>query len=67
MLYITIVAKTLLHLTILYLFFNKIQENQLIKLYYLYLFHISRFNKSRKRDMIEVSRIISRLRERGMD
>ncbi|EDZ49391.1 hypothetical protein BCAH1134_C0404 (plasmid) [Bacillus cereus AH1134] len=34
MLYITIVAKSTVHLTISYLFFNKIQKKQLIKTSY---------------------------------
>ncbi len=37
MLYITIVAKSPLYLTILYLFFNKIQKNKLINASYIYL------------------------------
>ncbi|TKH80527.1 hypothetical protein FC686_08595 [Bacillus cereus] len=64
MLYITIVAKSPLHLTILYLFFNKIQKKQLIEVSYLYLNHNSRFNNSRRRDIV---RIVSRLRERRMN
>ncbi|ARO21692.1 hypothetical protein CEP21_00875 (plasmid) [Bacillus anthracis] len=64
MLYISIIAKSPLYLTIIYLFFNKIQKKQLIKATYLYLNHNSRFNNSRRRDIVEVSRIMSRLRER---
>ncbi len=67
MLYISIVAKSSLYLTIIYLFFNKIQKKQLIKATYLYLNHNYSFNKSRKRDVVELSRNVSRLREKRMN
>ncbi|PDY15734.1 hypothetical protein CN277_30250 [Bacillus cereus] len=67
MLYITIIAKYPVFLIVLYLFFNKIQKDKLIVIVQLYLIHSSLINNSRKPDVIEVSRKILRLRERGMN
>ncbi|PEC79451.1 hypothetical protein CN387_22035 [Bacillus cereus] len=67
MLYITIIAKYPVFLIVLYLFFNKIQKDKLIMIVQLYLIHSSLINNSRKPDVIEVSRKILRLRERGMN
>ncbi|PEA49080.1 hypothetical protein CON48_17685 [Bacillus thuringiensis] len=67
MLYITIIAKYPVFLIVLYLFFNKIQKDKLIMIVQLYLIHSSLINNSRKPDVIEMSRKILRLRERGMN
>lgn len=67
MLYITIIAKYPVRLIVLYLFFNKIQKNKLIEMTQLYFIHGFLINNSRKRDVIEVSRKISCLHERGMN
>lgn len=67
MLYITIIAKYPVRLIVLYLFFNKIQKNKLIMMTQLYFIHVFLINNSRKRDVIEVSRKISYLHERGMN
>ncbi|PFI83545.1 hypothetical protein COI86_27570 [Bacillus thuringiensis] len=67
MLYITIIAKYPVFLIVLYLFFNKIQKDKLIMIVQLYLIHSSLINNSHKPDVIEMSRKILRLRERGMN